>query len=78
MIDPFNQMKREYDTILDNAVSANRNTFVPSQEYLDEEEDEAITELADEENDPRPRPSPRRRPSRRLVRSPPKIKFSSF
>ena len=40
------------------------------QEYLDEEEDKTITELADEddeENDPRRRPSPSRRPSRKLV-----------
>ena len=29
-IDPFSQMKREYDTILDDADSANRNNFVPS------------------------------------------------
>ena len=29
MIDPFSQMKREYNTILDDADSANRNNFVP-------------------------------------------------
>ena len=33
VIDPFNQMKREYNTILDNADSANRNNFVPSQSF---------------------------------------------
>ena len=31
VIDPFNQIKREYNTILDDADSANRNNFVPSQ-----------------------------------------------
>ena len=30
VIDPFSQMKREYNTILDDADSANRNNFVPS------------------------------------------------
>ena len=33
VIDPFNQMKREYNTILDDADSANRNNFVPSQSF---------------------------------------------
>ena len=33
MIDPFSQMKQEYDTILDDADSANRNNFVPSQSF---------------------------------------------
>ena len=33
VIDPFSQMKREYNTILDDADSANRNTFVPSQSF---------------------------------------------
>ena len=45
------------------------------QEYLEEEEDETITERAGEENYPRRRPSPSRRPSRRLVRSPPLSPF---
>ena len=31
VIDPCGQMKREYNTILDDADSANRNNFVPSQ-----------------------------------------------
>ena len=31
VIDPFNQMKREYNTILDDADSANRNNVVTSQ-----------------------------------------------
>ena len=35
MIDPFSQMKREYNTILDNADSANRNNFVPSQSFTE-------------------------------------------
>ena len=33
VIDPFSQMKRKYDTILDDTVSANRNAFVPSQSF---------------------------------------------
>ena len=33
-MDPFSQMKREYNTILDDADSANRNNFVPSQLYM--------------------------------------------
>ena len=33
VIDPFSQMKREYNTILDDANSANRNNFVPSQSF---------------------------------------------
>ena len=33
VIDPFSQMKREYDTIFDDADSANRNNFVPSQSF---------------------------------------------
>ena len=33
VIDPFNQIKREYNTILDDADSANRNNFVPSQSF---------------------------------------------
>ena len=33
MIDPFSQMKREYDTILDDADSVNRNNFAPSQSF---------------------------------------------
>ena len=33
VIDPFSQMKREYNTILDDADSANRNNFVPSQSF---------------------------------------------
>ena len=33
MIDPFSQMKREYNMILDDADSANRNNFVPSQSF---------------------------------------------
>ena len=32
-INPFSQMKREYNTILDDADSANRNNFVPSQSF---------------------------------------------
>ena len=31
--DPFSQMKREYNTLLENADSANRNNFVPSQSF---------------------------------------------
>ena len=31
VIDPFSQMKREYNTILDDADFANRNNLVPSQ-----------------------------------------------
>ena len=33
VIDPFNQIKREYNTILDDADSATRNNFVPSQSF---------------------------------------------
>ena len=35
MIDPFSQMKREYNTILDDADSANsnRDNFDPSQRF---------------------------------------------
>ena len=33
VIDPFNQMKREYNTILDDADSANRNNFVAFQSF---------------------------------------------
>ena len=33
VIDPFSQMKREYNTILDDADSANRNNFVASQSF---------------------------------------------
>ena len=33
--DPFSQMKREYNTILDDADSAKRNNFVPSQSFHD-------------------------------------------
>jgi len=33
VIDPFSQMKREYNTILDDADSANHNNFVPSQSF---------------------------------------------
>ena len=33
VIDPFSRMKREYNTILDDADSANRNNFVPSQSF---------------------------------------------
>ena len=33
VIDPFSQMKREYNTILDDAESANRDNFVPSQSF---------------------------------------------
>ena len=33
VIDPFSQMKRLYDTILDDANSVNRNNFVPSQSF---------------------------------------------
>ena len=32
-IDPFSHMKREYNTILDDADSANHNNFVPSQSF---------------------------------------------
>ena len=32
---PFSQMKREYDTMLDDADSANRNNFVPSQSFIE-------------------------------------------
>ena len=35
VIDPFNQMKREYNTILDDADSAKRNNFVQSQSFHD-------------------------------------------
>ena len=35
MTDPFSQMKREYNTILDDADSAKRNNFVPSQSFHD-------------------------------------------
>ena len=34
MIDPFSQMKREYNTILDDADSANRINFVLSQSFI--------------------------------------------
>ena len=33
VIDPFSQIKREYDTIFDDADSANRNNFVPAQSF---------------------------------------------
>ena len=33
MIDPFSQMKREYNTILDDADCANRNNLVPSHSF---------------------------------------------
>ena len=33
VIDPFNQMKREYNTILYDTDSANRNNFVASQSF---------------------------------------------
>ena len=33
VIDTFTQMKREYNSILDNVDSANRNNFVPSQSF---------------------------------------------
>ena len=33
VIDPFSQMKREYNTVLDDADSAKRNNFVPSQSF---------------------------------------------
>ena len=33
VIDPFSQMKREYNTILDDADSANRNNCFPSQSF---------------------------------------------
>ena len=33
MIDPLSQMKREYNTILDDADSANRINFVPPQSF---------------------------------------------
>ena len=33
-MDPFNQIKREYNTILDDADFANRNNFVPSGRAL--------------------------------------------
>ena len=33
VIHPFNQIKQEYNTILDDADSANRNNFVPSQSF---------------------------------------------
>ena len=33
VIDPFSQMKREYNTILDDADSTNCNNFVPSQSF---------------------------------------------
>ena len=32
-MDPFSQMKGEYNTILDDADSANRNNFVLSQSF---------------------------------------------
>ena len=34
LMDPFNQIKREYNTILDDADFANRNNFVPSGRAL--------------------------------------------
>ena len=34
VIDPFSQMKREYNTILDDADSANRINFVLSQSFI--------------------------------------------
>ena len=33
VIAPFSQIKREYNTILDDADSANRNNFVTSQSF---------------------------------------------
>ena len=33
VIDRFNKVKREYNTILDDADSANRNNFVASQSF---------------------------------------------
>ena len=33
VIDPLSQMKREYNTILDDVDSENRNNFVPSQSF---------------------------------------------
>ena len=33
VIDPFSQMKREYNTILDDTDSANSNNFVPSKSF---------------------------------------------
>ena len=33
VIDPFSQIKREYNTILYDADSANRNNFVPSKSF---------------------------------------------
>ena len=33
VIDPFNQMKQEYSTILDDADASNRNNFLPSQSF---------------------------------------------
>ena len=33
VIDPFSQIKREYNTILDDPDSANRNNFVPSRSF---------------------------------------------
>ena len=33
VIDQFSQMKREYNTILDDADSSNRNNFVLSQSF---------------------------------------------
>ena len=35
MLDPLSQMKREYHSILDDADSANRVNFVPSQSLHD-------------------------------------------
>ena len=35
VIAPFNQMKREYNTILDDADSANRNNFVAFQSFIE-------------------------------------------
>ena len=35
MIDPFSEMKGEYNTILDNADLANRNNVVQSQSFTD-------------------------------------------
>ena len=33
VIDPFSQMKREYNTILDDADTADRKNIVPSQSF---------------------------------------------
>ena len=35
MIDPFSEMKGEYNAILDNADLANRNNVVQSQSFTD-------------------------------------------